>query len=229
VWVNNAGVFVTGPAWEQDQRTRELMLEVNATGTINGTLAALDPMRAAGRGHIVNIVSLAGLAAAPGQAIYSASKHAAIGFSLATLADLRLAGIEGIEISCVWWGAAAGVAPTRGASLAARLVHDTGQPLPHRGGDGDGVGFEAVVARDGDDPPSAARRRDPERILLALYDQRGHRQCVELGEPGGGRRGRGSPRRPQRKREAQHPHGVGRRRRATGHAGAGRPTADYHG
>lgn len=101
VWVNNAGVLVTGPAWEQDQRTRELMLEVNATGTINGTLAALDPMRAAGRGHIVNVISLAGLVAAPGEAIYSASKHAAIAFSLATLADLRLAGIDGLEISCL--------------------------------------------------------------------------------------------------------------------------------
>lgn len=101
VWVNNAGVLVTGPAWEQDQRTRELMLEVNATGTINGTLAALDPMRAAGRGHIVNVICLAGLVAAPGEAIYSASKHAAIAFSLATLADLRLAGIDGLEISCL--------------------------------------------------------------------------------------------------------------------------------
>ena len=101
VWVNNAGVLVTGPAWEQDERTRALMVEVNAIGTINGTLAALEPMRAAGRGQIVNIVSLAGLVAAPGEAVYSASKHAAIGFSLATLADLRLAGIEGIEISCV--------------------------------------------------------------------------------------------------------------------------------
>ena len=93
-------MLVTGPAWEQDERTRALMLDVNAVGTINGTLAALEPMRAAGRGHIVNVVSLAGLVAVPGEAIYSASKHAAIGFSLATLADLRLAGIDGIEISC---------------------------------------------------------------------------------------------------------------------------------
>jgi len=101
VWVNNAGVLVTGPAWEQDERTRALMLEVNASGTINGTLAALEPMRARGGGHIVNVVSLAGLAPAPGEAVYSASKHAAIGFSLSTLADLRLAGVEGIDISCV--------------------------------------------------------------------------------------------------------------------------------
>ena len=101
VWVNNAGVLVTGPAWEQDERTRARMLEVNATGTINGTVAALDPMRAVGRGHIVNVVSLAGLVAAPGEAVYAASKHAALGFSVATLADLRLAGIGGIDISCV--------------------------------------------------------------------------------------------------------------------------------
>lgn len=101
VWVNNAGALVTGPSWEQDPNTRRLMLDVNATGTINGTLAALGPMRAAGRGHIVNVVSLAGLVAAPGEAVYAASKHAALAFSLATLADLRLAGVRGIDISCL--------------------------------------------------------------------------------------------------------------------------------
>jgi NAD(P)-dependent dehydrogenase (short-subunit alcohol dehydrogenase family) len=101
VWVNNAGVLVPGPAWEQDERTRALMLDVNATGTINGTVAALEHMRSNGQGHIVNVISMAGLVAAPGEAVYAASKHAAIGFSLATMADLRVAGIEGIEISCV--------------------------------------------------------------------------------------------------------------------------------
>lgn len=101
VWVNNAGVLVTGPAWEQDEDTRRLMIEVNALGTMNGTLAALEQMRAAGRGHIVNIVSLAGIVAAPGETVYSASKHAAIAFSIGTLADLRTAGIRTIDISCV--------------------------------------------------------------------------------------------------------------------------------
>jgi len=33
--------------------------------------------------------------------VYAASKHAAIGFSLSTLADLRLAGIKEIDISCL--------------------------------------------------------------------------------------------------------------------------------
>jgi NADP-dependent 3-hydroxy acid dehydrogenase YdfG len=101
IWVNNAGVLVTGPAWEQDEETRRLMIEVNAVGTMNGSLAALEQMRAAGRGHIINIVSLAGIVAAPGETVYGASKHAAIAFSIGTLADLRMAGIRHIDISCV--------------------------------------------------------------------------------------------------------------------------------
>ena len=100
VWVNNAGILVTGPAWEQDEPTRRLMLEVNALGTINGTVTAIDAMRGQG-GHVVNMVSLAGLTAVPGEAVYAASKHAAVGFSLSTLTDLRLAGIKNIDISCV--------------------------------------------------------------------------------------------------------------------------------
>ena len=101
VWVNNAGVLVTGPAWEQDEATRRLMLEVNALGTINGTVAALEAMRSDGGGHVVNIVSLAGLTAVAGEAVYAASKHAVLGFSLSTMADLKLAGVKDIDISCV--------------------------------------------------------------------------------------------------------------------------------
>jgi len=96
VWINNAGVLVTGPAWEQDASTRRLMLEVNALGTMNGTIVAIEAMRGRG-GHIVNIVSLAGITAVPGESVYAASKHAAIGFSLSTLADLRLAGAAHVD------------------------------------------------------------------------------------------------------------------------------------
>jgi NAD(P)-dependent dehydrogenase (short-subunit alcohol dehydrogenase family) len=100
-WVNNAGVLFTGPAWEQEADARRLMLEVNALGTINGTVAAIEAMRGSGGGHVVNIVSLAGLTAVAGEAVYAASKHAAIGFSLSTMADLRAAGVGDIDISCV--------------------------------------------------------------------------------------------------------------------------------
>lgn len=101
LWVNNAGLLVTGPTWTQDEATRRTMLEVNAAGTMNGTVAAIEPMIAAGRGHVVNIISLAGIVAAPGEVAYSASKHAAMAFTLGTLFDLRRSGIRGVELSAV--------------------------------------------------------------------------------------------------------------------------------
>jgi short-subunit dehydrogenase len=101
VWVNNAGVLATGPAWTHDAATRRRILEVNALGGMNGTLAALAEMRAAGHGHVINVVSLAGLVAAPGETVYSASKHALLGFSLGLLAELRAAGERQVHISCV--------------------------------------------------------------------------------------------------------------------------------
>ena len=101
LWVNNAGVLITGNSWEQDDAARRTMMDVNATGTMNGTLAALGPMMSRGRGHIVNVISLAGLVAAPGEVAYSASKHAAMAFTLGTLFDLRRDGIKGIDLSAV--------------------------------------------------------------------------------------------------------------------------------
>lgn len=101
VWVNNAGILLAGLAWEQDENARRTMLEVNALGTMNGTIAALDAMRSVGRGHVINVISLAGLVAAPGEVNYAASKHAAMAFTLGTLFDLRRTGEDGIELSAV--------------------------------------------------------------------------------------------------------------------------------
>jgi NAD(P)-dependent dehydrogenase (short-subunit alcohol dehydrogenase family) len=101
LWVNNAGILATGLAWEQNEATRGAMLAINAAGTMNGTVAALEPMVAAGRGHVINVISLAGIVAAPGEVAYSASKHAAMAFTLGTLFDLRRAGHQGIDLSAV--------------------------------------------------------------------------------------------------------------------------------
>ena len=101
LWVNNAGIFISGPPWEQSAETRQLMLDVNVTGLMNGTIAALGPMRATGRGHVVNVISLAGIVAAPGEVAYSASKHAAMAFTLGTLFDLRRTRSKEIQVSAV--------------------------------------------------------------------------------------------------------------------------------
>jgi NAD(P)-dependent dehydrogenase (short-subunit alcohol dehydrogenase family) len=101
LWVNNAGVLVTGQSWEQDVATRKTMLDVNALGTMNGTIAALEMMVPTGRGHVINVISLAGLVAAPGEVNYSASKHAAMAFTLGTLYDLRRSGVTDVQLSAV--------------------------------------------------------------------------------------------------------------------------------
>ena len=101
VWVNNAGILITGLAHEQPIEAYRRHVEVNYLGTVHGTLAAIERMRTPAGGHIINVISLAGLAAATGIVAYSASKHAAIAFSLGTAADLRRSGLGGIHISCV--------------------------------------------------------------------------------------------------------------------------------
>jgi short-subunit dehydrogenase len=53
------------------------------------------------RGHVINVISLAGLVAAPGEVNYSASKHAAMAFTLGTLFDLRRAGVTEVQLSAV--------------------------------------------------------------------------------------------------------------------------------
>ena len=101
VWVNNAGILVTGHVWEHDEALRRTLFEVNSLGTINGSLAALELMRPIGRGHLINIVSLAGLGAPAGEALYGATKDAAMAFTLGTLADLRRSGARDISVSAV--------------------------------------------------------------------------------------------------------------------------------
>ena len=101
LWVNNAGVIFQGLSQDQPPEIHRKMVEVNTLGTINGTLAALGEMRKAQAGHVVNVVSLAGLVAVPGEAGYAASKHAALAFSLGLLYDLRKNGETGIDISAI--------------------------------------------------------------------------------------------------------------------------------
>jgi len=101
VWVNNAGILATGPSWEQDDALRRRMFDINALGLINGTDAALGVFRPAGRGHVINIVSMAGLAPAPSETLYAATKHAAMAYTVGTQCDLRLAGLRDIHVSAV--------------------------------------------------------------------------------------------------------------------------------
>ncbi len=76
VLVNNAGLLHGGTLLEQSQDQLRDMLEVNLLGVANGMRAYVPRAISRGEGHVVNVASLAGYVALPGQAFYSATKHA---------------------------------------------------------------------------------------------------------------------------------------------------------
>ena len=81
VVVNNAGYGGFG-LFEQvsDSDVRE-MFDTNVFGPMNVMRAVLPAMREAGAGTIINVTSMAGHIGLPGNAVYSASKHAVIGLT----------------------------------------------------------------------------------------------------------------------------------------------------
>jgi NAD(P)-dependent dehydrogenase (short-subunit alcohol dehydrogenase family) len=89
-WINNAGVLVVGETWRLDEADVQRMIEVNLLGVIWGCHAAV-PVLAEG-GLLVNIASLSALVPAPGLAVYGATKHGVLGYSLSLAGELRRAG-----------------------------------------------------------------------------------------------------------------------------------------
>lgn len=76
VLVNNAGYGYMAALEEgEDERVRA-MFDTNFFGAVDLTKAVLPGMRARGRGHVINISSMAGLVANPPNVYYSASKFA---------------------------------------------------------------------------------------------------------------------------------------------------------
>ncbi|MGV9301673.1 SDR family NAD(P)-dependent oxidoreductase, partial [Amycolatopsis sp. NPDC003676] len=73
VLINNAGVMPVGPFVEESDDITRRILDINVYGVIAGTKLALPQMLSRGRGHIVNISSLAGENPTPGMATYCAS------------------------------------------------------------------------------------------------------------------------------------------------------------
>jgi NAD(P)-dependent dehydrogenase (short-subunit alcohol dehydrogenase family) len=94
ILVNNAGIMHVTPLDQEDDASVTRQLEINLHAVIHGTREAMRRMRPRNTGHIVNVASLAGRAAAPGLATYCATKHGVIGLSEAARAELRGTGVE---------------------------------------------------------------------------------------------------------------------------------------
>jgi NAD(P)-dependent dehydrogenase (short-subunit alcohol dehydrogenase family) len=104
IWVNNAGVLAVGDTWKLDDAAVRRMIEVNLLGVIWGCHAAVDAMTS---GTILNVASLSSLVPAPGLAVYGATKHGVLGYSLSLAGELRRAG-RGITVSALCPDAIAG-------------------------------------------------------------------------------------------------------------------------
>jgi len=79
--INNAGIMLLGEFMEHEHQQDIRQMEVNFFGVVNVMRSVLPYMEKRGRGHIVNIASLAGKFGVPYSALYSASKHAVIGLT----------------------------------------------------------------------------------------------------------------------------------------------------
>ncbi len=79
--INNAGVALLGGFNELDQAQMEWLFNINFWGVVHGTRAFLPHLVQQREAHIVNLSSIFGIIAPPGQTAYCAAKFAVRGFS----------------------------------------------------------------------------------------------------------------------------------------------------
>ncbi len=96
--INNAGVALVGNVEEVSLEDIEWLVGINFWGTVYGTKVFLPILREQNLGHIVNISSVFGFIAPPGQAAYCASKFAVRGFTESLRHELEG---SSILVSCV--------------------------------------------------------------------------------------------------------------------------------
>jgi short-subunit dehydrogenase len=94
ILVNNAGIAAYSEFATMSPAEMERMVRTNLLGVLHCTRALLPAMRAARRGAIVNVGSIAGLIPVPHMSVYSATKWAVTGLSESLNAELAREGIH---------------------------------------------------------------------------------------------------------------------------------------
>ena len=97
---NNAGIAYNGDLENSEFKDIERIMDVDFWGVVNGTKAFLPHVIASGDGHVVNISSLFGLIAVPGQNAYNAAKFAVRGFTEALRQEMLVAR-HPVKVTCV--------------------------------------------------------------------------------------------------------------------------------
>jgi short-subunit dehydrogenase len=89
--VNNAGVVLLGQFNEIDQAQMDWLMNINFWGVVHSTRAFLPHLARQSEAHIVNLSSIFGIIAPPGQTAYAAAKFAVRGFSESLRHELAMA------------------------------------------------------------------------------------------------------------------------------------------
>ena len=97
---NNAGIAYNGDVEKSEFKDIERIIDIDFWGVVNGTKAFLPHVIASGDGHIINISSLFGLIAVPGQSAYNAAKFAVRGFTEALHQEMLVAK-HPVKVTCV--------------------------------------------------------------------------------------------------------------------------------
>ncbi len=122
VLVNNAAVSSVGTVEDNPDEEWQRVLDVNVTGVVRVTRAALPLLRRSGAAAVVTTCSVASYAGLPNRALYSASKGALYALTLAMAADhVR----EGIRFNAVTPG-------TADTPWVARLLERAADPAAER-------------------------------------------------------------------------------------------------
>jgi NADP-dependent 3-hydroxy acid dehydrogenase YdfG len=88
VLINNAGVMLLAPFTSDQREEQRRMVEVNLLGAMTATEVFLDQLRDGG-GDLINISSVAGRTAHPGNAAYAATKWGLNGWSESLRQELQ--------------------------------------------------------------------------------------------------------------------------------------------
>ena len=98
ILVNNAGIQTFGDAVTTSEEIWDRTMNVNLKGQWLMARAAIPEMLKRGRGSIVNVASVQGLASQKNVMAYSTSKHAMIGLTRSMAVDFAA---RGIRVNCV--------------------------------------------------------------------------------------------------------------------------------
>jgi len=104
--INNAGVALLGNFNEVEQTQMDWLFNINFWGVVHATRAFLPHLATRPAAHIVNLSSIFGIIAPPGQTAYSAAKFAVRGFSESLRHELKMAG-SSVRLSVVHPGGVA--------------------------------------------------------------------------------------------------------------------------